>query len=439
MSHRPPRDEPQASRHPGAVPEIRRAARCACAVIAMALAACDPGAGGDADSGPPTDDTGPTILADPPYASILELHDVGIARTCSLNNGVCHNSSSYPDLRSPSSLIASAPLPCGLSAVTREAIPNECEQPGDRFVVPSASFDEEVIDFEIAEIDPMWDAPSRVTLTFDADVTGLTTAARGFELHRGTRVFTLAPAENVRIEAIDGRDVTLAITHYRGGPIERFFDVRGLAYANESVIRWADANGDGVHGNAAPHPMIVPGDARGSYIVMRLTDPSFGELMPRQCRTWDDQATRALACWIEGLTTDASGAIDNAYEPIDYQSCDVVLPAGRCGGAALTGFAAVESVLGRHCGGTGCHIGEAVPSAGLDLSMGRARESLDRTSIQQPAMRLVAAGSLDESYLWCKLSETCGARGTTARMPLTGMLSAEELAVIRTWIESGAP
>jgi hypothetical protein len=296
-----------------------------------------------------------------------------------------------------------------------------------------------VISYEIAEIDTTWDTPAAVVLVFADPIAGLPADARGFEIHRGDRVLPLEPRSNLRIDAIDGARLTLRITHYLGGPLESFFDTRGLAYSNESVIRWADANGDGTWGETDPIRLIVPGRPLESYVIMRLTDPRFGELMPRQCRTWDDDATRALACWIEGLETDATGAITNAYAPIDYEGCDVALPAGRCASVTGTGFAGVEAIVARSCGGMGCHIGEAMPSAGLDLSSGRARESLMAMSTQRPDMRLVAPGDPDASYLLCKLSEACAERGTTARMPLGGALSESDLDVVRAWIAAGAP
>jgi hypothetical protein len=61
-----------------------------------------------------------------------------------------------------------------------------------------------------------------------------------------------------------------------------------------------------------------------------------------------------------------------------------------------------------------------------------------RRSLQVPSMWLVGSG-LQDSYLWHKLQgtqETVG--GTGVKMPLTGKVSAEELAAIQAWIEGGA-
>ena len=62
-------------------------------------------------------------------------------------------------------------------------------------------------------------------------------------------------------------------------------------------------------------------------MLKRLVDIEYGELMPRQCRTWNDAANEALACWIAGLSADAS----NAYDPIDYDACAIDLRGlGKC-------------------------------------------------------------------------------------------------------------
>jgi hypothetical protein len=374
-----------------------------------------------------------------PYPSVLELHARAIAPTCSLNAGVCHNASSYPDLRTVSALIATIGLPCGLSAVRHEEFPGACEQRGDDFVVPGAEFDAEVLGAYVASTDPTTALPSEVVLTFDDPVPDALVGLQGFEVRRGARVFPLSPEDKVSIASVSGRGLTLAIRiDDEASSVGRFFDIGSLEYPTDSTIRWADANGDGDHTSHEPHRLIVPGRALDSYMIMRLVDPTLGELMPRQCRTWSDEATRALACWIEGLETDASGASINAYDPIDYDGCEVSLPAGRCGAVTGEGRGAVQAILARSCGGSGCHIGEAAPAAGLDLGSEHAPTALLGPSTERPGAQLVVPGDPAASYLLCKLEETCAERGSTARMPLGGALSEVDLAIIREWIAAGA-
>jgi hypothetical protein len=76
----------------------------------------------------------------------------------------------------------------------------------------------------------------------------------------------------------------------------------------------------------------------------------------------------------------------------------------------------------------------------MDLSAGAGYATLTSgKSVQATAMWIVGE-TLEDSYLWHKLNDTFlqfeGATG--AKMPITGDLTAEELGVVRAWIEGGA-
>ncbi len=87
---------------------------------------------------------------------------------------------------------------------------------------------------------------------------------------------------------------------------------------------------------------------------------------------------------------------------------------------------------------TECHAGASAPR-GLDLSPEAAFEALvDRPSSERPAIRLVAPGDPDASYLVIKLEAGPGMAGR--QMPRNrAARPAEEVAVIRQWIAEGAP
>src|SRR4051812_9020951 len=51
-------------------------------------------------------ETAPDAMTPPPFPDLASLHDVAISRTCALNNGVCHDSKQYPDLRTVSDFLA---------------------------------------------------------------------------------------------------------------------------------------------------------------------------------------------------------------------------------------------------------------------------------------------------------------------------------------------
>ncbi len=169
---------------------------------------------------------------------------------------------------------------------------------------------------------------------------------------------------------------------------------------------------------------IVPGDPGSSYVVRRLWDTEIEpELMPRQCREWNDEATRSLGCWIEGLRPDLS----NFDADIDYARCTFVVPQpGRCGSGLD-----LASVLGRRC--IGCH-GDVIEG---NLDLRNASEVVDRASTQRPSMKLVTPFAPDESYLFLKLTADPPAI-EGARMPKAGTLEQAELDVVRTWIADGA-
>ncbi len=107
-------------------------------------------------------------------------------------------------------------------------------------------------------------------------------------------------------------------------------------------------------------------------------------------------------------------------------------------GEGVTWLGRVSKVIQANCGG--CH-GGASPSLGLDLSGADAYEQLLLPSKQRPEMVLLAPGSLEDSYLWWKLTKHEGIVGQ--RMPYNpltgeGELKPSELSDIETWILNGA-
>ena len=91
------------------------------------------------------------------------------------------------------------------------------------------------------------------------------------------------------------------------------------------------------------------------------------------------------------------------------------------------------------CATAGCHSSGSV-GGGLVLEAGSSFADLVGTdgqgvaSSQQPAVKRVAPGDPDNSYLIMKLEGTAGSRMPRGQAPLT----AEEIAVIRQWITEGA-
>jgi hypothetical protein len=246
------------------------------------------------------------------------------------------------------------------------------------------------------------------------------------------------PLVGAKLTSVNGKAVTVSLARAAAQTLA-FLDDRTYPW-NELMLRVADVNRNGVAGESMGVREIVPGAPSKSFVMMRLSDSTQGELMPAVCRQWSDEATRALGCWIQGLKADATGAVTNASDPIDYASCTFKPAEGRCSQNTATGFAAVEGIFSQSCGGAACHVDQMTPASGLDLSTGKAFTSLvGVASTEVPSMKRVAAGEPDQSYVMCKIEGTCAAL-VGERMPRGGTpLSDSEIAIIQGWITAGAP
>lgn len=99
----------------------------------------------------------------------------------------------------------------------------------------------------------------------------------------------------------------------------------------------------------------------------------------------------------------------------------------------------VLEVFTRNCASSGCHSA-VYPAEGLDLSDGGAYDGLvGVASFQVPGLDRVAPGDPDGSYLLHKVSGTHeGVGGIGDAMPPGFGLGAQDIAVLRAWIEAGA-
>ena len=106
----------------------------------------------------------------------------------------------------------------------------------------------------------------------------------------------------------------------------------------------------------------------------------------------------------------------------------------------LTMADGIQDILNADCTSY-CHSGGS-PSANLDLSSGNAHAGMVGVSSAQSALKIVAAGDADGSYLVYKLADThreAPANGSGVAMPKGGaLLTAAEQALIVDWINDGA-
>lgn len=172
---------------------------------------------------------------------------------------------------------------------------------------------------------------------------------------------------------------------------------------------------------------------------------------PTNCGACGNVCEPGLAC-VSGRCECAAGTTlcDGACTDTSRDSANCAGCGTRCGagescaggvcqrcGEGVSFAADVQPIFTASCGGSTCHSG-ARPSAGLDLTAGRAHGALVGVAAFQCASRLrVAPGDPDGSYLMAKLLGVDMCRGN--RMPKAEeSLTAEELDLVRDWICGGA-
>jgi hypothetical protein len=371
---------------------------------------------------PPASVTATTSTAGPPK-NVVELFETKVLTTCALNGGVCHNSSTYPDMRDVAAFGLLVNMPCG--ANVDGAFPDQCEPHGDRLVAAGG------IDVEILRV--TWDASTATAaVEVGGDVASGTLTALEVDriLPSGQTFVALDAQDAAGAIATSGtpRTVTVSLAG-AGAAAQTFF--QPVLPLREDRVREADVNHDGVLGASMGWKELVPRDPWRSWVVARLWDTSVNpELMPRQCRAWSDEATRALGCFVEGLRTDKSGAPTNFYDDIDYAHCtfEVASP-GRCGSGITPG-----EIFDQQC--SSCH-GATDPPEGLDLrSQSFAASIVGKPSREQPQKLLVDPGHPESSYLMLKVLGDPSITGV--QMPKGGALAPAQIDVLRAWIAGGA-
>ncbi len=120
-----------------------------------------------------------------------------------------------------------------------------------------------------------------------------------------------------------------------------------------------------------------------------------------------------------GDTESSTGSTSTSGGPVDYVADIQPIWDSRC-------------VVGCHTPGGSKAAIPLDPDVSYDTLVGK-------PSVQLPSMNMVEPGDLDTSYLWHKLNKQQGdVGGSGSSMPLGGMLPADELAKVETWIKDGA-
>jgi hypothetical protein len=245
------------------------------------------------------------------YPTFRALHEAVVLPTCGPRSGVCHNGKQYPDLHSPTEMLAAVGKRCNAITSDPLAILDACEPEGDELVLASggsAGFRAAIgrvraaSDGGAIEID-LEDAVPSAAESIEASIERAGPPA--FVVHLGARVTTRAGERTVVVRAGDLPD---DLRSFLAGPY-----VPGLA----SRVVLGDPNANGVFGVKLGNLVIRPGDPERSFLVQRI----LGKVLPRMpLANGDLTATQifALECWVRQMRPDGS----NADGPIDYRACD---------------------------------------------------------------------------------------------------------------------
>lgn len=377
----------------------------------------------------------------------LDVHRKIVWRTCTPNDGVCHNQKEYPDLHTPANFVAAINAPCNVQPGEPASVYDRCERPGDRFRLNRDDFG--------AGIEVAW--IQNISGEETTDEEEITRESQGFHVElrapiSGDRDEIWAQAQFIRTTDNDG-DIVFAQFETRWRVLEDRKHLVGEVrnYQNERAaelarvgIREGDANRNGIFGaDENPIvPMINPGNPEESYLIARVRGEMLGERvpgsrMPLANQPLDISEMLALFCYIEGIPTD--GNVDLA-SAVDYKNCSYSEDPGSLNllGEGVTWSSRVSKILEANCGG--CHS-SVNPDAGLDLLSESAYERLLEPSTQKPELNLVEPGDYENSYLWHKIAGDPDIVGLPMPYnPLTGegSLTQAELGDIQTWIANGA-
>jgi hypothetical protein len=146
----------------------------------------------------------------------------------------------------------------------------------------------------------------------------------------------------------------------------------------------------------------------------------------------------ALWCWISGLKSDGSNALD----PIDYANCNIAnMPQPTAqSGEATTWSSVYVNILQAQC--VSCHHAGTVYPTTLymddPLSTYNTFLGIDGPGPSETdgGLPYVTKGTPSESYLYLKVTGAAGIQG--AQMPLGGQLSPGDLDTLTSWITQGA-
>jgi hypothetical protein len=289
-------------------------------LLSVACAGRAPSSEGAPDAtGPARDEAAIVTEARTLFPRTLDMHQKIVARSCAPNTGVCHNTSNYPDLSTPSSMLQAVGSWCNLEIPDPTQGYDLCERRGDFVYIDDGAAG---IVTEIAFIERLALDDWRIGLR-DAVDAGVTDAP--------IYLYAQVPDVPVLQPAADWQ----VVANVAPGSSELSLQVRGVAenpfiqtYIDEVLasVVGGDQNRNGTFGadvraeaeDAAK--VIEPGSLTRSYLWGRITGTVPGSRMPLANEALTDAEYVAMACFIE--TLEARGANITPNDDIDYDNCD---------------------------------------------------------------------------------------------------------------------
>lgn len=291
-------------------------------ILAVGCAGRDPAALPDVEGALPGPVDEPAVVTDARtlFPRTLDMHQKIVARSCAPNTGVCHNTSNYPDLSTPGSMLQAIGSWCNLEIPDPTQGYDLCERNGDFVYIDDGS--EGGIVSEIGWIERLALDDWRIGLRDPVDSGVVDALIYLYQDLEGSPV--LQPAEDWQV-----------VANVAPGSNEVSLQVRGVAedpfietYIDEVLasVVGGDQNRNGVFGadvreeaeDAAK--VIEPGSLARSYLWGRITGTVPGSRMPLANQALSDAEYVAVACFIE--TLDDRGASITPEDEIDYDNCD---------------------------------------------------------------------------------------------------------------------
>lgn len=355
------------------------------------------------------------------YPTAGDFFTRAIAPSCA-DELACHGGRAAPSLKTFADLEATFGTPCQRTVADARAVVDLCEIAGDDLSFGAGLPTRHILGIDIEASEPA--PPMRATLKLDGAVP--TMLGGDLVITRSPRADALTPPPiAVPLAAITagfGSTVVLDLATLDPS-LRALFDERDYPRPNEAVQVW-DPNRNGVLGATLGGRQAVRGDARRSYLYLRLQNDDLGSRMPLLPGTWSADATRALGCFLRSPVS--------ADAPLDLADC----PADP----AAPGKSKLATLLATQCATSGCH--DDVERAGA-LSLvpdDRLPERLRGLfATQRRTLLLVDPAAPDASYLMCKITPGCGDRLFDPMPQGRAPLSEAERAIVRAWIAADLP